>query len=86
MVDILLDPTLVKYWDAIKNASSDIKLKLISLLSSSLIEYPANKELLNSASKLELLKKVTGSWDDESAEDIISIIREHRSSKQPVKF
>lgn len=74
------------YWAAIKNAPSDVKLKLISLLSNSLMESDlSNSSII--ASKEKLLKDVTGSWKGpESAEEIINIIREKRTCRPPVNI
>lgn len=82
-----------RYWSYIKNASDEIKINLISLLSDSLISKKGMdkdvKELATDDEKAtdEFLKKFAGAWNGaESPEDLISIIRKNRSISNPPKI
>ena len=73
------------YWNSIKNAPSEIKLKLISLLTESLTEVLTSNLKNNDNESLSLLHEVCGSWQgSESPEELIEIIREKRTSRPPV--
>ncbi|MCD8094311.1 MAG: hypothetical protein LUF01_16485 [Bacteroides sp.] len=62
------------YWDLLKNLSTDMKLKLISKLSDSLIKE--NKESEHEDS----FDKFYGAWkDDKEAEELIDEIRSSRT-------
>lgn len=70
---------ILKYWDAIKEATDEIKLKLISMLSLSIANKQHKKE-----KDEEIIDSIFGSWSgSESAEEIINIIQENRSCKEP---
>lgn len=75
-----------KYWSYIKNASDEVKLNLISLLSLSLSKKHHNIDLQesNKETTLNFLDKFSGSWHgDETAEEIIESIKSNLSSKEP---
>ncbi|MCH5240612.1 MAG: hypothetical protein J1F38_10345 [Muribaculaceae bacterium] len=75
------------YWNSIKNAPSEIKLKLISLLTESLVDVLSDNENINDKKSLSLLHEVCGSWEGpESAEELIEIIREKRTSRPPLSL
>lgn len=77
------------YWDAIKNANDEIKLKLISMLSDSIADkHKSNVKATSSEIKTcEFLDKFAGSWKgSESAENIIDSIKLFHSSKNPPLF
>lgn len=77
-----------RYWNYIKDAPSNVKLKLISLLSESLTSVDKFKEKpMDTDLKKLALAKLCGSWKDEkSAEEIIAEIRENRTTRPPVEF
>ena len=71
-----------KYWNLIKEAPNNVKLKLISLLSDS-VSYDLSD--LTENNKVSLLKEITGSWDGSESDDfIINKIRENRTSRPPI--
>ena len=85
--NIILDAPILKYWNNIKDAPAKVKLKLISLLSDSLSESTPDNENDYISDKLILLKEIAGSWNGpESTDQIIDMIRENRSNRNPVEF
>ena len=71
------DHELSYYWDMIRNANKEIKLKLISKLSLSLSEDKDNfMKNIPDTTTADFLKKFAGAWKGpETAEEIISIIK-----------
>lgn len=88
MIAANINENLLKgYWDYIKNAPSEIKLRLISLLTESLVEVISINEKEKEKDSLSLLHEVCGSWKGpESAEEIIDYIRDRRTSRPPVSL
>ena len=76
MITAKINENLVQgYWNSIKNAPSEIKLKLISLLTESLVDVFSADDKKKNSDSLSLLHEVCGSWHGpESAEEIIDII------------
>ena len=72
MITAKLNDSLIQgYWNSVKNAPSEIKLKLISLLAESLAEV-LSSDNINNKNSLSLLYEICGSWDGpESAEELI---------------
>lgn len=67
------------YWNLLKNLSQEVKLELISRLSSSLLTKEKENEVENWASQF------TGAWDDtRSAEEIIEDIRNARTNNRDI--
>ena len=72
ITDKLNDSLVQEYWNSVKNAPSEIKLKLISLLAESLTEVLSTEDKKNNKNSLSLLHEICGSWDGpESAEELI---------------
>lgn len=75
------------YWNIIKDVKDEVKLRLITLLSESLTRSVKEKETVVSDRTADFLKNVYGSWKGpESAEEIIAIINDNKSCKNPVSF
>lgn len=77
------------YWKLLKNARSEVKLRLITLLSQSVIndvEHHARPESDASLTK-QFLDKYSGIWSgNDTAEGIISRISENRNCKNPIRL
>lgn len=76
----------VPYWNEIKNLDKNEKIRLIALLSSSLI---SDKNTVPEENRTqEMIERFCGSWvGEESAEDIIANIgNSKKSHSEPVKF
>ena len=75
------------YWNLIKNAADEVKLRLITLLSQSLTTN-ARKSMHSDKEETErFLSKYCGAWHgNESAEEIIGVIKSVRSCKEPISF
>lgn len=77
------------YWKLLKNASSEVKLRLITLLSQSVInDVEESSDLkLSKGSTDAFLAKYSGVWKgEETAEEIISKINEGHNCKNPISF
>lgn len=76
----------VPYWNEIKRLDKEDKLKLMALISSSLVSD--EKDISEKDRTQEMIDCFCGSWvGKESAEDIIANIENSRSSHyEPVKF
>jgi len=69
-------PTSAKYWSELKDLSNNVKLELITLLSSSM-SYPESE----ASEDKGWTKSFAGKWqDDRSSEDIIDDIRAERKT------
>lgn len=74
------------YWKQIENVSDEVKLRLISLLSESLIKKTHTETSPVKETQI-FLDRYYGAWrGDESDKTIISTIRESHSCKPPVNF
>lgn len=75
------------YWNELKDLSSDEKLQIIMLLTSSLRKEKKLKEPSKSYTK-EMLHRFSGAWvGEESAEEIIdNINKSKKSHSEPVSF
>ncbi len=75
------------YWNIIKNAADEVKLRLITLLSQSLISN-GRESIHSDKEKTEsFLSKYCGAWHgNESAEEIIGGIKSVRTCKEPISF
>ena len=86
---LTINDEISKYWSYIKNANDEIKLKLISLLSLSLSNKEFEIDNLESEEERtqKFLKKYSGAWvGNETAEEIIEIIKSVNSCKEPPLF
>ena len=69
--------------------SNDQKLRVISLLTQSMLRAPKDKADVMDEKEYtrQMLEKHAGKWvGDETAEDILSAIRENSSMREPVMF
>lgn len=74
------------YWRIIKDASNEVKLRLISMLSESMTTHSEFSG--RDTDKTEVfLSKYAGAWaGDESADEIISTLRSNRSIRKPISL
>ena len=74
------------YWDLLKSLSDDIKLRLATRLTASVLEHRKDEATTDLTEKM--LAKHAGKWiDDRSAEEIISDMRKSRSAiREPLNF
>ena len=74
------------YWKLLKDARSEVKLRLITLLSQSIMDDVSDKRPMESETG-RFLAKFAGAWKgNESAEDIIATIQDNRHCKKPISF
>jgi hypothetical protein len=89
-------PQNTPYWQEIRKLNKDEKIRLLALISTSLVEdsqsqatsLTKNEEELADEGMDRLMKNCFGAWKgDETAEQIIANIRESRhSASEPVQF
>ena len=74
------------YWDLLKSLSDDVKLRLATRLTASVLEHRKDEAIADLTE--EMLAKHAGKWiDDRSAEEIISDMRKSRSAiREPLNF
>lgn len=74
------------YWDLLKSLNDDVKLRLATRLTASVLEHRKDEATTDLTEKM--LAKHAGKWiDDRSAEEIISDMRKSRSAiREPLKF
>lgn len=81
-------PNVGTYWNLIKNLDADMKIDLISLLSDSLRkkEKPAANNTADSFHGA-WIDELAGRWeDDRTTEQIVSDIREARTSNREIEL
>ena len=72
------------YWKNLQSLSNDLKLKLAAKLTTSVIEDTEKK---TSEKTQNMLDKYSGAWvGEESAEDIMKMIKEGSTSREPLDF
>lgn len=77
------------YWKLLKNARSEVKLRLITLLSQSVINDVEDHAKPKADANLtkQFLDKYSGIWSgNDTAEGIISHISENRNCKNPIRL
>ncbi|WP_290158569.1 hypothetical protein [uncultured Duncaniella sp.] len=76
------------YWKLLKNASSEVKLRLIALLSQSLMEKEhGDAKAIPASSTEKFINRFSGAWHGkDTAREIIDIIHEGRSCRKPISF
>ncbi len=75
----------VNYINALLGMSNDTKLRIIRLLTDSLIKSEMVETDVDNTQ--QMLQKHAGAWvGDESVEEIMSCIRENSSSRFPLEF
>lgn len=74
------------YWNLLKSLSDDIKLRLATRLTASVLEHRKEKATTNLTEKM--LDKHAGKWiDDRSTEEIIADMHKNRSTiREPLSF
>ena len=73
----------INYINALLGMSNDTKLRVIRLLTDSLL----NQNVVTEDNTQMMLKKHAGAWvGNESADEIMSCIRENSSSRSPLEF
>lgn len=75
------------YWKLLKNVRSEVKLRLITLLSQSVIDETANHRANSTDDTKDFIARFSGAWHgDDTAENIITVIHEGRQCKNPISF
>lgn len=75
------------YWRLIKHLSDGVKLRLISLLSQSITPKAMYEEMNKDTKTARFLEEFCGAWKgDASADEIITVIEQSRTSKDPLAF
>lgn len=79
------------YWRILKDVRSEVKLRLIELMSESVRDNLAmtatTRKIESKERTTDFIEKFSGAWrGDESAESIIPKIRENRSCRNPISF
>lgn len=70
-----------KYWNLLKDLSEDVKIELISKLSTSLLKKREQENIPNWASEF------SGAWkDSRTAEEIIEDVRNARTSNREIEL
>lgn len=79
---MMVPDRLIPYWNAISNLCQEDKIRLITLISSSL---ESNKVMDTDDKTEELIACCDGKWvGNETADDIIRVINERKSNSEPV--
>lgn len=74
------------YWRTLSSLSDSVKLRLASMLTTSIVEK-ADKRESSAELTQRMLKKYRGAWvGDESADEIIAAIRENSSIRNAVQL
>jgi len=75
------------YWNMLRSLSNDMKLKLATRLTASVVEKAERTETPVSEHTRQMLDKFYGAWEgDESAEQIIATMKENSSIRQVNSF
>ena len=76
------------YWEMLKSLSDDIKLKLATMLTNSVVENRQKERLATSVSLTEqMIAKYAGALEDErQADEIVSEIKQSHSIKPIQEF
>lgn len=78
--------TAKMYWRTLNSLSDSVKLRLATMLTSSVVEKADSKETSAELTQ-RMLKKYAGAWvGDESDEDIMATIRESSSIRNAVQL
>lgn len=75
------------YWNMLRSLSNEMKLKLATRLTASVVEKVERTEKPVSEHTRQMLDKFYGAWEgDESAEQIIATMKENKSVREPLEF
>lgn len=75
------------YWNMLRSLNNEMKLKLATRLTASVVEKVERTEILVSEHTRQMLDKFYGAWEgDESAEQIIATMKENNSVREPLEF
>ena len=78
--------TISMYWNTLRSMSKNIRLSLAIKLTNSVLEEE-RKELSDKAYTEEMLNKFFGKWKgEETAEELMEIIKQPSSSSEPISF
>ena len=78
--------TIRMYWNALRSMSKNIRLGLAVKLTNSVLEEE-RKEMSDEAYTEEMLNKFFGKWEgNETAEELMGIIKQNSSSSEPISF
>ena len=75
------------YWNMLCSLNNEMKLKLATRLTASVVEKVERTEVSVSEHTRQMLDKFYGAWEgDESAEQIIATMKENNSVREPLEF
>ena len=75
------------YWNMLRSLNNEMKLKLATHLTASVVEKVERTEVSVSEHTRQMLDKFYGAWEgDESAEQIIATMKENNSVREPLEF
>lgn len=75
------------YWNMLRSLNNEMKLKLATRLTASVVEKVERTEISVSEHTRQMLDKFYGAWEgDESAEQIIATMKENNSVREPLEF
>lgn len=75
------------YWNMLRSLNNEMKLKLATRLTASVVEKVERTEVSVSEHTRQMLDKFYGAWEgDESAEQIIATMKENNSVREPLEF
>lgn len=75
------------YWNMLRSLNNEMKLKLATRLTASVVEKVERIEMPVSEYTRQMLDKFYGAWEgDESAEQIIATMKENNSVREPLEF
>ena len=78
--------TISLYWNALRSMSKNIRLALAVKLTNSVLE-DEREEMSDEEYTEEMLNRFFGKWEgDETADEIMAIIKENSTSREPISF
>ena len=78
--------TIRMYWNALRSMNKNIRLGLAVKLTNSVLEEE-RKEMSDETYTEEMLNKFFGKWEgNETAEELMGIIKQNSSSSEPISF
>ncbi len=80
-------PEVATYWNLIKDVKAEVKVRLISMLSESLLTSAKPSVTAADGRTRAFVDRFYGAWhSDKPAEDIIATINRDKSSAAPISF
>lgn len=78
--------TISLYWNVLRSMSKNIRLALAVKLTNSVLE-DEREEMSDEEYTEEMLNRFFGKWEgDETADEIMAIIKENSTSREPISF